>query len=206
MTFYTQPGTGETFGDNTDTWTPNTPILTPEQTEEFVRNQQGGVIDSGTDFNYTPPSGNATLSNPYDTGTFADIYSPQINPQQQTYEAPEAVKGATEKGNWFTESLGSLSQMMKTHGGEVFAKTMAGSAAGVLQFLAARRQARGNLDLQNLKYQQETDAKNAEIARASRMPAVKSMVKPGVTGRQKLGTQQPPTQSGLISPVAQRRI
>lgn len=97
----------------------------------------------------------------------------------------------------------SLSAMLKTHGGEIFAKTMAGSASGVLNFLAARRKARGDAELQDKKFAYETQTKNAQVARASAMPTVGSMVQPGVTGRRQVGNQQTiapaPQYTGLIN-------
>lgn len=111
------------------------------------------------------------------------------------------------KDDTFLGNLGtSLSEMLKQNGGAIFANTMSGSAAGVLGFLAARRQSRGNIDLQNLKNQQETQAKNADVARASAMPTVSSVVRPTVTGTQKVGSQRPPAQQGLISATSQRRV
>lgn len=147
------------------------------------------------------PTRNVAASNP--NGSFDGQFityddGSKVTPEQYKAQVEAAAPKSTIDG------IGvSISEMLKKNGGEIFVNTMAGSAKGVLNFLAARRKARGDSELQDKKFAYETQTKNAQVARASAMPTLGSMVKPGVTGQRKVGNQQAiaptPQYTGLIN-------
>lgn len=165
----------------------------------------------GQDMGYGQPVAQPEAQAAIPSNVAANNQNGSFDGQFITYDdgsklTPEQYKAQVEAGapKSTIDGIGvSLSAMLKSHGGEIFAKTMAGSAQGVLGFLAARRKARGDAELQDKKFAYETQAKNAQVARASAMPVVGSMVKPGVTGQRQLGNQQAiaptPQYTGLIN-------
>lgn len=96
----------------------------------------------------------------------------------------------------------SLSQMIKKNGGEIFSNLMAGSATGVLNFIASRRKSREDSKLIDKKYMYEKQATDAQVARASAMPTLTSVAKPSVSGKQLVGSQR--QSGGLTGAVKQR--
>lgn len=112
-------------------------------------------------------------------------------------------KAASPVANTAFQTLGdSFSSYLKKNGGEIFANTMVGSANSVLKYLADRRTQKMYEAQIDKKYQYETASKNAEVARASAMPNLTSVVKPTVTGKQLVGSQK--KSGGLIGSVQQR--
>jgi hypothetical protein len=147
----------------------------------------------------------------YTAGTTAtpetQIAAPEFDPsafhadmqarQSQNILQPEPNKPLEEKS--FFSNLGdSFSATMKKRGGEIFASTMAASAQGVIAYLLQRKKERADRDLENTRNQNKVAETNASVARASAMPKLGSIVKPGVTGQQRTGS------GGLISAVQQR--
>ena len=183
------------FADDWDpnaAWTPNTPITyTGDPSNDSLTN---GLIDSLPVNSPSEPV--QSVDSALNPSTFqADMQARQ----SQNILQPEPNKPLEEKS--FFSNLGdSFSATMKKHGGEIFASTMVGSAQGVLAYLLQRRQERAARDLENTKNQNRVAETNASVARASAMPKLGSIVKPGVTGQQRTGS------GGLISAVQQRGV
>lgn len=108
-----------------------------------------------------------------------------------------SLAGESKQSTAFQEVVDNAKGFMQKNGGEIFAKTMMYSAAGVLQYLAQRRTQRATSE----ENDKERAYKREEVARASSMPIVTSVVKPGVSGKQAVGNQG---SQGLISNIRQR--
>lgn len=129
--------------------------------------------------------------------TYAPTIEPDIGGFDFVGNYSQSLAGESKQSTAFQEVVDNAKGFMQKNGGEIFAKTMMYSAAGVLQFLAQRRAQRATSE----ENDKERAYKREEIARASSMPIVTSVVKPGVSGKQAVGNQGG---QGLISNVRQR--
>lgn len=176
--------------DQNATWNPNTPIA--------YTGVDQGLIDMPQQ-QTSAPAENAPAWNPNASQFDPTAFRESVQ-QNQDIMRPADNKPAEPDKSFWSQIGDSFSASMKKNGGEIFANVMAGSAQGVLAYLIQRRQERAARELEDQRNQNKVAETNASVARASAMPRLGSIVKPGVTG------SQVPGSGGLIGATQQRRV
>lgn len=152
----------------------------PAAQADYTQLIQPGVDTTGASQALNGIYGSAS---PSDAGGFSlgafDWSNPSAfgdNPSAEIFDPAKAMaqNAATrESGVW-----DNIQGFLKQNSGQIFAKAFLGAGQGVLGYLAERRKAREAAAARTQNNQFVADQRNADVARASAVPVVGSMINP----------------------------